>query len=97
MRLKKYGWERFPSWLSNVDVLNLTFSELGTAVVRGRRVVLIFMPLALALGGRCVRKSRAGLAHGEKGLNLAVTSVMNFVIILADCDAQGALCRAKRR
>ena len=35
------------------------------------------------LGGICVRNSRAGLAHVEKGLNLAVTSVMNLVIILA--------------
>lgn len=45
--------------------------------------MLIFMPIDLALGGSCVRKSRAGLAHVEKGLNLAVTSVMYLVIILA--------------
>lgn len=30
-----------------------------------------------------MRKRRAGLAQAEKGLNLALTSVMNFVIILA--------------
>lgn len=40
------------------------------------------MPLDRAFGGRNVKKRRAGLAQVEKGLNLAVTSVMNLVIIL---------------
>jgi hypothetical protein len=66
-----------------MNVLNLTLRELASGAVRGSSVVLIFIPVALALGGRWVRKSRAGFAHAEKGLNLAVTSVMNFVIILA--------------
>lgn len=42
----------------------------------------IAVPFALALGGRNVRNRRAGLAQAENGLNLAVTSVMNLVIIL---------------
>lgn len=56
--------------------------ELGSLVVRGISDELIFMPVVRALGGRCVRKRRAGLAQAENGLNLAVTSLMNFVIIL---------------
>lgn len=40
------------------------------------------VPLARADGGRKVRKRRAGFAQTEKGLNLAVTSVINLVIIL---------------
>lgn len=51
-------------------------------------VVLMEVPLDLASGGRKVRKRRAGLAQAEKGLNLAVTSVMNFVIILGGFEAQ---------
>lgn len=41
------------------------------------------VPFARTFGGRKVRNRRAGLAHVEKGLNLAVTSVINLVIILA--------------
>lgn len=41
----------------------------------------MFVPLARAFGGRNVRNSRAGFAQVENGLNLAETSVMNFVII----------------
>jgi hypothetical protein len=43
------------------------------------------VPFARALGGRKVRKRRAGFAQGEKGLNLAETSVINLVIILTVC------------
>jgi hypothetical protein len=43
---------------------------------------LTTVPLARTFGGRKVKNRRAGLAHVEKGLNLAVTSVMNLVIIL---------------
>lgn len=64
-------------------VLNLTRRELFSADVLGSSVVLILIPLARALGGRYVRKSRAGLAQAEKGLNLAVTSVRYLVSILA--------------
>jgi hypothetical protein len=52
-----------------------------------------------------VRKRRAGLAQAEKGLNLAVISVMNLVIILTAgrggaievCDLVGCelSCRAR--
>lgn len=44
--------------------------------------MVIDVPFWRALGGRNVRKSRAGFAHAENGLNLAVTSVINLVIIL---------------
>lgn len=71
-----------------IDVLNLTATELGSVELRGRMDVVIEVPLDLASGGRKVRKRRAGLAQAEKGLNLAVTSVMNFVIILGGCEAQ---------
>lgn len=64
------------------DVLNLTRRELGSVEVRGSKVVVMAMPLDRAFGGRNVKKRRAGLAQVEKGLNLAVTSVMNLVIIL---------------
>lgn len=64
--------------------LNLTATELGSVEVRGRRVVWMTVPLDLASGGRKVKKRRAGLAQAEKGLNLAVTSVMNFVIMLGN-------------
>lgn len=43
---------------------------------------MMSMPLDRAVGGSSVRKRRAGLAQVEKGLNLAVTSVMNLVIIV---------------
>lgn len=38
-----------------------------------------------------MRKSRAGLAQAEKGLNLAVISVMNLVIIVADVKSAYSL------
>ena len=66
----------------------MTATELGSVDVRGRTVVVMDVPLDLASGGRKVRKRRAGLAQAEKGLNLAVTSVMNFVIIWGGCEAQ---------
>ncbi len=50
--------------------------------MRANIVEVIFMPFILASGGSWERNSRAGLAQVEKGLNLAVTSVMNLVIIL---------------
>lgn len=43
---------------------------------------MISMPFDRAFGGSKVKKRRAGLAQVEKGLNLAVTSVMNLVIIV---------------
>lgn len=64
------------------DVLNLTFRELLSGEFLGKRLVWTVVPLARTFGGRNVRKRRAGFAQVEKGLNLAVTSVMNFVIIL---------------
>lgn len=66
---------------STGHILNLTLNELASVEFRGRRVVVIDVPLARALGGRNVRNSRAGFAHAENGLNLAVISVTNFVII----------------
>lgn len=46
-------------------------------------VDVIVVPFARAFGGRNVRNRRAGFAQAENGLNLAETSVINFVIILA--------------
>lgn len=57
------------------------------------------VPFARTFGGRKVKNRRAGLAHVEKGLNLAVTSVMNLVIILSvrergnDCGAKSYKAR----
>ncbi len=56
--------------------------ELVSGEFRGSMAVVMLMPFARAFGGIKVRNSRAGLAQAEKGLNLAVTSVMNLVIIL---------------
>lgn len=54
------------------------------------------VPFDRALGGRKVRNSRAGFAQAEKGLNLAVTSVMNLVIIAADgCAARRVSLRRR--
>lgn len=66
-----------------MGVLNLTLNELFSAESLGSRAVLTTVPFARTFGGRKVRNRRAGLAHVEKGLNLAVTSVMNLVIILS--------------
>jgi hypothetical protein len=63
------------------NILNFTRRELDSFEVRGRIVDVMFVPLARAFGGRNVRNSRAGFAQVENGLNLAETSVMNFVII----------------
>lgn len=65
-----------------IHILNLTCRELGSVEFRGSRVVLIIMPFARAVGGRKVKNNRAGLADALNGLNLAVTSVINLVIIL---------------
>lgn len=66
-----------------IYILNLTAIELGSVEARGSSVVLIVVPVVLAFGGSSVRKRRAGLAQAENGLNRAVISVMNLVIILA--------------
>ena len=58
-------------------------NELGAADVRGRSSVVMDMPSARAPGGSRVRKSRAALARGEKGLKRVLTWVMKRVIILA--------------
>lgn len=63
-------------------LLNLSLKELGSVESRGSSVVEMAMPDERALGGRCVRNRRAGLALREKGLSLAETSVRNLVIIL---------------
>jgi hypothetical protein len=65
------------------NVLNFTRRELGSVEVRGRIVDVMVVPLARAFGGRNVRNKRAGFAQVENGLNLAETSVINFVIISA--------------
>lgn len=66
-------------------VLNLIRSEGGSVDVRGRRLVVNFKPpFARALAGRLARNSRVDLEAAENGLNLAVTSVMNLVIMFAD-------------
>lgn len=70
--------------------LNLTRRELGSFESRGRIVVVMVVPFARAVGGINVRNRRAGFAQAENGLNLAVTSVMNLVIILTTWGAQGA-------
>jgi hypothetical protein len=57
-------------------------------------VDVMLVPLARAFGGRNVRNKRAGFAQVENGLNLAETSVMNFVIISA-AEAQRANNSAK--
>lgn len=44
---------------------------------------MILTPFDRALGGKLDRKSRAGLAQAEKGLNLVLISVMNLVIIFS--------------
>lgn len=64
-----------------VHALNLTRRELGSFESRGRIVVVMAVPFARAVGGINVRNRRAGFAQAENGLNLAVTSVMNLVII----------------
>jgi hypothetical protein len=76
------------------NVLNLTRRELGSWEFRGRMVDVMLVPLARAFGGRNVRNKRAGFAQVENGLNLAETSVMNFVIISA-AEAQRANNSAK--
>ena len=55
---------------------------LGSVDWRGSSVVWMVMPVALALGGRKVRKRRAALAWREKGLNFVVTCVRNLEIIV---------------
>lgn len=72
------------------DALNLTCSELGSFESRGRIVVVMAVPFARAVGGINVRNRRAGFAQAENGLNLAVTSVMNLVIISTTWEAQRA-------
>lgn len=71
------------------NILNFTRRELGSFEVRGRMVDVMVVPLARAFGGRNVRNRRAGFAQVENGLNLAETSVINFVIISA-AEAQRA-------
>jgi len=44
----------------------------------------MLVPFARAFGGRNVRKRRAGLAQAENGLNFAVISVMNLVIMMGE-------------
>lgn len=66
------------------DALNLMYKLLGAADVRGSSSVVMAMPSARAPGGSRVRKSRAALARGEKGLKRVVTWVMKRVIIFGD-------------
>lgn len=56
---------------------------LGSVLCLGNSVVWMLMPVARALGGRKVRKSRAAFACLEKGLNLVFTSVRKREIIVA--------------
>lgn len=62
-------------------ILNLSFKKLGSWLLRSSTVVLIFMVL-LALAGRCARKTRQVFEGFVNGLNLEVTSVMCFVIMV---------------
>lgn len=55
----------------------------GAVELRGKRLVLICMPLDRALGGRLLRKSLVARERIEKGLNLVFTSVINRVIIVS--------------
>lgn len=64
------------------DGLNLTDSDVGVWIVRGRTSMLTFMN-DRAFAGRRPRNDRADFAWGEKGLNVADTSVRNRVIIAA--------------
>lgn len=79
--------------IARIDVLNFTSSVAGSLLVRGSILVSIFMPSARAFGGIRDRKSRAGFARGEKGLNWTRTSVRNRVIMLAivQLGARGGL------
>lgn len=63
------------------DALNLMYKLLGAADVRGSSSVVMAMPSARAPGGSRVRKRRAALARGEKGLKRVETWVMKRVII----------------
>ena len=62
-------------------VLNFSFRKLGSRLSRGSTAVLIFIA-GRALAGRWARKIRHVFEGFLKGLNLVVTSVMCFVIIL---------------
>lgn len=63
---------------------------LGSVELRGSSDVVTLTPWLRTLGGRKMRKSRAGFAQGEKGLNFAVTSVINLVIMLGEDALAGA-------
>ncbi len=63
-----------------MDILNFNLNELGSRLVRGRTLVLIFI-VERALEGKKARKSRAVLEWREKGLKVVETSVMKRVII----------------
>lgn len=78
--------------LGGSNVLNLSFSELGSVDFWDSSVVLTAI-VCRAFGGSSERKSRAERAFGENGLNRVVTSVMNFVIILGGCGCStGGAC-----
>lgn len=62
-------------------VLNLSFKKLGSWLSRASTVVLTFM-VVLALAGRCARKTLHVFDGFVNGLNLVVTSVMCFVIMV---------------
>lgn len=62
--------------------LNFNSRTLCSFDALGNILVVIFIPLALAFGGRKERNNRAVFAFGEKGLKTVDTSVMNLVIIL---------------
>ena len=72
-------------------VLNLSFKKLGSWLSRWSTVVLIFM-VALALAGRCARKTRHVFEGLVKGLKRVVTSVICFVIMTINPQtAQGRM------
>ena len=56
--------------------------DAGSVENRGMSNVLTVVPPARTVGGRLERKSLADLERCEKGLNFAVISVMNLVIIV---------------
>lgn len=73
--------------LARGDALNIKCTRLFSLDMRGRSLVSIFIPVLRAPGGRKERKSRAVFALGLKGLKTVFTSVMNLVIMMAQCEA----------
>lgn len=74
-----------PLYNQRVSILNLMSNTGATMLVRGSTIVFICI-CDLASAGMFARKILAARADGEKGLNLATTSVRYLVIIVKDCD-----------